>query len=377
MKILLGSKIFKLQHFGGISLYTTELLRYFHCDPDVDIKFPLLYSENQYLKKLNFLKYKNFYNYSFPFKRQIVKFLNYQTDNLIIKSLKNQDFDIFHPSYFDDYYLKYLGKKPYVITVHDMTQEIMPEHFVFDKKNRETIEIKKKLIENASRIIAISENTRKDILKLCTVKEDKIDLIYHGLPLDCVENESEYIKEMLPEKYVLYLGQRTKYKNFFNFITGIFPILQENRDLMLVCAGGASFSKTEKSFFNNLNIQNQIVRMPMGSDEELVTYYKNAVCFVFPSLYEGFGFPVLESFQCGCPLVCSNSSSFPEVAGDGAVYFDPYSQEEMKNSISKVIYDQELRQNLIQKGYMRLNNFNWLKTAELTKETYKKVLANG
>ncbi len=109
-------------------------------------------------------------------------------------------------------------------------------------------------------------------------------------------------------------------------------------------------------------------------DNSLKNLYRNAEAFVFPSLYEGFGLPVLEAFSCGCPAILSNASSLPEIGGDGAIYFDPYDKESITNSIEKVLHDEEFRDNLIQKGYERQKFFSWKKTAASTKKVYESLL---
>jgi glycosyltransferase involved in cell wall biosynthesis len=106
----------------------------------------------------------------------------------------------------------------------------------------------------------------------------------------------------------------------------------------------------------------------------LANFYKNALAFIFPSLYEGFGIPVLESFACGCPLLCSNVSSLPEIAGDCACYFDPYSEESIKNAITQLIENDDFRKKLIVKGHTRLKLFSWEQTAEQTKRIYESVI---
>jgi len=372
MKVLFDPKIFELQIFGGISLYITKILEIFLQDKEVDFELPVVYSDNYYLKELDIKKLTKIPQGDFPFKRQLTKFLYSQNNVKTINTLKKQNFDIFHPTYFDDYFFKHIKNKPYVLTVHDMTNEAVPEFFVFDKFANETIKIKKKLIENASRIIAISENTRQDILKFCNVNEEKIDLIYHGNPFD---KPQEFIwLEELPEKYLLFIGQRAKYKNFYSFINSIAELLKQDKDLYLVVTGGNDFNKSEIEFIKALGIKDKVIKLPVQSHEQLLAYYKQATCFVFPSIYEGFGFPLLEAFQSECPLVCSNTSSFPEVAGEGAVYFDPYDEISMKNAVSKIIYDKELQNSLIQKGKKQVEKFSWETTVKKTKETYKKVL---
>ncbi len=375
MKVLFDPQIFNLQIFGGISLYFTKLLEYYSKDSEIEFKLPLTYSDNRYICTSSLLKNLSFYEYNFLFKDEIVKILKRFNALKFYIKLKSKKFDLLHPTYFDKSILKHIGNKQFVLTIHDMTQEMVPEYFVFDKKVEEFKETKKILAQKAARIIAISENTKKDIINLYNIEENKIDIIYHALPLKITDKESP--DQELPEKFILFVGQRAKYKNFALFLQSISDILKNDKNLKLACAGGPDFNKSEKKFIKNLGIEGKVIRLPITYDEHLINYYKNALCFVFPSIYEGFGFPILEAFQCGCPLVCSNTSSFPEVAGDGAVYFDPYDTESIKSAVVKVIQDKSLSKNIVQKGYDRLKDFSWQKTTELTKKTYRKVLADG
>ncbi|OGU60054.1 MAG: hypothetical protein A2X64_07615 [Ignavibacteria bacterium GWF2_33_9] len=374
MKILYDPQIFNLQVFGGISLYYKKLLEEFNFNntDEINFKLPIIYSDNKYLKNFQLINTFSLTEKNFPFKKQYIKLLNSINRNKTVKELNKQDFDIYHPTYFDDYFLNHIKNKPFILTVHDMTNEVVPEYFVFDKRADETIKIKKKLIESANRIIAISENTKKDIMRFCEVDEDKIDVIYHGLPFDSTESQNE--SNDLPERYVLFIGQRSKYKNFISYLLSISNILQEDDSLYLVTAGGNPFTEEEQNIIHSLNLSKKIIYKQIDSEEALISFYKHALCFVFPSLYEGFGFPILEAFQCDCPLLASNTSSFPEVAGNAAVYIDPYNQESMENGTKKIIYDENLMQELIKNGREQLKIYSWAETARLTKQAYTKAL---
>lgn len=376
MKILYDAEIFDLQIFGGISLYFSKLFDYFAKDNEMDSTIPIVYSDNQYIRNSKLLSHKSFYGQDFIFRKQLTKFYTRQNKIKTKKELQKQNFDIFHPTYnLDSNFLKYLNKKPFVLTVHDMTVEVLPEYFIFDKNTENTMKTKKILIEKASRIIAISENTKKDILELTNADESKIDIIYHGKPFESVDKtiNTDCI-DYLPDKYILFVGQRSKYKNFVSFVSSISEILLNDENLYLICAGGFNFSHTEREIINSLNLTNKVIYTGIESESKLITLYKNAICFVFPSLYEGFGFPILEAFQCGCPLVCSNTSSFPEVAGDVACYFDPYDTDSIKDAISKVIFNEGLKREMVQKGFLQAEKFSWEKTAKQTKNVYKKVI---
>ena len=368
MKVLYDHQIFTSQIYGGISRYFCELLQNFESDDEIEYKVSLKYSNNYYLKALDNLPYKTFFeNYSFKWKYELLDVLNKKMSK---EYISNGNYDIFHPTYYDPYFLDFLNDKPFVLTIHDMIHEIYPE--IFSSKDK-TRECKKLLAQKAVKIIAVSVNTKKDIIRFFSIDTNKIEVIYHGSPFDMNNSSDDKINIDLPEKYILFVGSRSGYKNYDLFIEAIAPLLVENNELKVVCVGGGNFKEIEKEKFKRLNIINKIFQYSV-SDNILAYVYQKAIAFVFPSLYEGFGIPILEAFSCGCPVIASNTSSLPEVTGDAAIYFDPTDKLSMLNSIQKVIYNDELKKQLINKGIERVKEFTWKKTAEKTKKLYEKIL---
>jgi glycosyltransferase involved in cell wall biosynthesis len=382
MKILFDNQIFKAQKYGGISRYFSELFSYFNTTKDIKYEVPIRDTENEYLINLPSFSKENLSKKSFlkpnsKIKRKIIKIIELfdknSNINLVKKALQKQDFDIFHPTYYSPYFLKYLKDKPFVLTVHDMIHEIYPQYFKFDFGK--TAKYKKKLIERATKIVAISENTKKDIVKYYNVPEEKIRVIYHGNTLKPNANKQIKIPN-LPKNYILFVGARGLYKNFTFFIESIAELLNIDKDMNIVVAGGYSnkndFSKKEINLFEKLKIKEQIFQYSID-DDSLAYLYQNAICFVFPTLYEGFGIPVLEAFACGCPIVLSNTSSLPEVGGNAAIYFDPYNKNDMFEKVNKVVYDEILRKEMTAKGQIQLKKFSWEKTAIETIQIYKET----
>jgi len=356
MKVLYDHQIFSTQIYGGISRYFIELMKNF---------------DNYYLKQLSDFSCKSFLkNYDFKKRDRIINYINIIVSKNIISK---REYDIFHPTYYDPYFLDYIGKKPFVLTIYDMIHEVLTNYF---HCNDRVSEYKKLLALKADKIITISENTKEDIIKFYNISEKKIKVIYLASSLtefnmDKINNVN--IKHKLPKKFILYVGSRWGYKNFYNFIKAISLLLKNDRNLFIVCAGGGFFNEDEKEFLKSLSIQNKIFQLQVD-DEGLQVLYKNALVFVFPSLYEGFGIPVLESFTCGCPVICSKTSSLPEVAGDAAVYFEPESELSILNSVQKVIYNNNLRSQLAHKGSQRVKEFSWEKTSKKTKKIYEDIL---
>jgi glycosyltransferase involved in cell wall biosynthesis len=224
----------------------------------------------------------------------------------------------------------------------------------------------KEVIKNANRLIAISENTKKDLIDILNVNPDKIDVIYHGYSSIGPNNKTEN-----NDRYILYVGRRGEYKNFRVFVQAISPLLKREKDLQLICAGDP-FEPEEMMFLSKLGISSQTFALTIG-DDRLNNLYSNASVFVFPSLYEGFGLPILEAFANSCPVCLSNTSCFPEIAGIAGAYFDPYDHDSILSAIEKVIYNKDYARTLIREGHNRLKNFSWTKTAEETLKTYNKV----
>jgi glycosyltransferase involved in cell wall biosynthesis len=170
------------------------------------------------------------------------------------------------------------------------------------------------------------------------------------------------------EKYLLFTGNRGGYKNFDLFIKAVAPLLKKY-DLRLICTA-RPFDKKETDLIEYLDIGNSVI-CRLVSEEELIALYARATAFVFPSLYEGFGIPVLEAFAAGCPAILSNTSSLPEVGGNGAVYFDPYSIDDIRTAIERVITSETLQKELIEKGKEQVKNFSWEKCARETMNVYE------
>jgi glycosyltransferase involved in cell wall biosynthesis len=367
MKVLYDHQIFEDQSIGGISRYFTELIKFNH-----ESILSLKYSDNLYLKDKKFENFriqpkKNIDNFLFHLKfkgkGRLINYYNKIFKNNLstsIRYLKNTEFDIFHPTYYNPYFIKYI-KKPFVLTVHDMIHELFKEYFAGDKK---TIVNKKRLVLSSNNIIAVSENSKNDLIKIFPEVNNKITVIYHGFSF-------QQLKENMPkENYILFTGARGGYKNFIVFLQAVAPLLIKY-NFNLICTG-QYFTNKEKESLNDLQIANR-TSCVFASENQLSELYSKATAFVFPSLYEGFGIPILEAFASNCPALLSNTSSMPEIGGDAAVYFDPYSIDDMRKQIERVITSTTLQNELVKKGQEQVKKFSWEKCAKETMEVYKKL----
>lgn len=391
MNVLYDYQIFEMQRFGGISRYFYELWRYFR-DSDSSARIAVQYDKSSYLFEDEackgdiekfadpfrcFLERKNVWGKhrlgqlkkALFSEKQWKETLRQRNRSTAIEALTHEGYHLFHPTYYDSYFLKHLGGKPFVLTVFDMIHEIYPEYFSLGECVSSQ---KKQLCDAASRIIAISEHTKKDLVTLFHLNPEKIDVVYLGNSLE-VHSESALNNLLtLPEKYLLFTGQRAQYKNFYFFLRALSPLLKEDSGLQLVCTG-KGFSSAEHQFFKRLGVQKSIVHIP-ADDTMLAALYRNALMFVFPSLYEGFGLPVLEAFACGCPAILSQTSALSEIGGDAALYFHPKDMRSIRNAIERVLYDRELRDRLIRQGYERIKSFSWEQTGRQTAKVYEKAL---
>jgi len=384
MKILYDHQIFERQKVGGISRYFSEIIRNLPDEvlPAVSISF----SDNEYLQRvlpvtiegalfdprLEFMKGIEFRGKGrlYQMMRRIRPEAFYspfeRNKQSSIEALKAQDFDIFHPTYYDDYFLDFLGDKPFVLTIHDMIPEIYPEFYT----NRDAFRIsrnKEKLAKRADQIISVSENTRKDIMEVFGIPETRISVIYHA-----TVTEKPKAGSGMPGKYILYMGDRVAgYKNFLFMLRALSVQLLEDPDLMLLCSG-LPFNDLELATIENLKISSR-VQSTFISDDDLPAYYQQAVCLIIPSCYEGFGIPVLEAFAHSCPVILSNSAVFREIAADAALYFESKDIQDINLKVKEIQEDLKLRNDLISKGLEVVKRFSWPESARRTLEVYQQV----
>jgi len=367
MKILFDHQCFVQQQYGGISRYYFHLIKELNRLQNVNVDITIKYSNNFYLKESKENNVKPFFpRTNFSGKITLLDRINRVS---AVSKLKKAKYDIFHPTYYNPYFLKYLNGKPFIITVYDSMHEKYPE--IMQSVDR-TLEYKKYLLSKANFIIAISNNTKNDLIKFYNIPDEKIKVVYLAASVNkqmAVDKE----KLDLPEKYILYVGKRDYYKNFNKFLIAVEPLLINNPELYLIAAGGGKFNNEELKLFESKKLLNKILYRN-ADDSFLASLYSNAAAFIFPSLYEGFGIPALEAMNCGCPVIMSNTSSLPEVGGDAAIYFDPTNTDDMRHKIEAVIFSNDLRNNIVKKSEKQRQKFSFEKTAIQTLELYRQFL---
>lgn len=363
--VLYDYQVFFHQDYGGVSRYFAGLMNNMK---RLGFVLAIIFSENKYLNQSKILKYP-------PLPLGRLTFSGYINKLCLFWHFIKSNYDIFHPTEPDKCF--FLQRKPMVITVHDMIFELMPDQFPNVKVNYidKVIRNKKKQLEKADHIIAISHNTKNDILKLYPhIPEDKITVVYHACVMETVTIKTDVVP-MIKGKYILYVGGRNGYKNFQWMLKAIAPLFKKYGDIKLVCTG-APFSEEENELITYLEIQDHILNIS-ASDDMMSDLYSNAMLLLYPSLYEGFGYPILEAFHYETPICLSNASCFPEIAQDAAIYFNPYDEDDIKNALETLINDSNLRQDLVEKGKERLLFFSMDKMIKTTENIYLSVLVNG
>jgi glycosyltransferase involved in cell wall biosynthesis len=374
MKVLFDTQIYDWQINGGISRYFAELIQRLDAKPDMDVMFNCAHSYNTYIQDTKWLKSNPcLKSIDFKGKLRIVKkvnqVINRRWSNSILKTGKQE---LFHPTYYDPYFLEYLGSRPFVLTVHDLTNEKFNDNSALTQK---VLGWKKQLILKADHIISISDNTKKDIIDYYNVSADKISMIPLAGGFDFVNDEPVLPADPHHKAYLLFVGSRGSYKNFNGFIAEIADLLGKH-DLQLIVAGGGSFNAGEIAMLKKFNIYNRVTAFAHVTDLHLAQLYNNALIFVFPSLYEGFGIPVLEAMQCKCPALLSNNSSLPEVGGDAAQYFDPFAKGDLRSALESLILNEGLRLQMKDLGLQQSKKFNWQNTADKHALVYQRILAS-
>ena len=366
MKVLYDHQSFTGMAYGGVTRYFYELMRSFSTRSDIDFELSLKFSNNEYLDQTAFSKHFRFRRWSHL---QNVNMAASALNRLYsLRRLKQNSFDVFHPTYYHKYFLDHLNSKPFVITFHDASSERYARQY--PEVGEHLTEVKKLLLPRADCIIAVSEFSKQEILHYFDVKPEKIRVIHLGTSFSHYKPSHPF--DALPYPYLLYVGKRGLYKNFDRFFRAIQPVLHRHPDLHLVCAGGGGFTRSEQDLFHATGFGNRVNYRPV-TDAALFGLYQHALAFVYPSLNEGFGIPVLEAFSGGCPAVLSNRSSLPEVGAEAAMYFDPENDESIADAVERIVTDDTLRAELSRKGTERLKQFSCEKTAQQTFDVYKEL----
>lgn len=359
---------------SGIEEYTENLLS--HLLPiDSNVKFKLFFSSyRQKLKDYDWLNLPNVelkkYNFPNRFLFASSRFFDWPEIDRLIGGV-----DVFFSPHFFLTSLTSVCKR--VTAIHDLSFIRFPEYFSWRKNFWHKFEMMPDWQSRLSdKIIAVSKATKNDLIEKYNIDSENIKVIYSGISFHMKRPPEEElklfkIKNSLPDNFILFLGKLEPRKNVIGLIKA-FNILSKSgefKNLHLIIAGAKGWlykdilKEAEDSLFKD-----KIIFTGYVKDEERPFYYSLASVFVYPSFFEGFGFPPLEAMACGTPVIASNNSSLPEVVGKSAVLVDPRNLSDIAAAIKEVLTNPRLRSKLVKSGLDRANLFNWHKTAKETLE---------
>lgn len=332
-----GFDISQIAHGGGVATYTQNLAKELSQNPDLEMVYFYASLRKPYQGQLKNVKL-------YPFPASLYEFLFNRLRFVPIESFTGK-LDIFHSS--DWTQPKSNAKK--ITTYHDVVPLKFPEwsHPKIVEVHKRRLSIVEKEIDF---VIAVSESTKKDLIEISKIPAEKITVIYEG-PTDDFSAPSETearefkAKYKLPDQFVLAMGGVGERKNL--------------KRIKEACSG--------------INLAVAGEDLPRLSNKELNLLYASAYMLVYTSLYEGFGIPILDAFANGLPVLTSSVSSMPEAGGDAALYADPYNVEDIRQKIKMLAGDEDLRKELIKKGFERIKQFSWKKTAQETAALYEKL----
>lgn len=367
MKIAYDSQIFCSQTYGGVSRYFCETASRIAKEPDVQVVIAAPMHINTYLENVPPKIVSGFRAPAATHFHPLRRRLGLVFGDLLLRAMAP---DLVHETFFHGYPLGPRRSRR-VLTIYDMIHEKFAASFPHTDK---TARYKALAAERADHVICISESTRRDALEILGLSISKTSVIYLGFDLmKYVNDKVEGLMEPITEPFLLYVGKRGGYKNFLRFLEAYGTSSELKTRYKLICFGGGTFQADELKTMQALGLDGDRVKQVEGDDQLLAKFYERASAFIFPSLYEGFGIPPLEAMAHDCPVVCSNTSSIPEVVGDAGEYFHPGDVEAIRVAIERVVMSDSLRKRLIEKGRARLKCFSWDRCAAETLDVYKKL----
>ncbi|MFA5163434.1 MAG: glycosyltransferase family 1 protein [Patescibacteria group bacterium] len=379
MIIGFDARVLMDKHYSGVSEYAANLLAaLFELDPDNEYR--LFYNSWRDLSgRLDFLKRPGV---KIIASRYPNKIFNYLGQKLLAYPKIDQligGCDLFFAPHLN--FCALSPQTKFVLTVHDLSFLRYPEFFSGRKNIWHRALAVKRLIERADRVVAVSENTRQDLIELLGLGADKISVVHSGLNRRASELRSEAITEFLKihklsSPYILYLGNVEPRKNILGLIRAyeLFRANNPDRSELLVIAGADAWKTKEiRAAWQGSSYKNDIRLLGYVSETDKACLYLRAGLFVYPSFYEGFGFPPLEALSYNLPVVCSNVSSLPEVGGKAVLSIDPYNIPQLAKALGLGLSDTTLRDALIGQAKQQVAEFSWSGSARAYLDLFKSL----
>jgi glycosyltransferase involved in cell wall biosynthesis len=373
VRILYDSQIFWRQKYGGISRYFAEIAERIsrYADSEVTVFAPV--HRNAYLRGACAPLVTG---YAMDLPAPLFRYRGLLNEGLSWAAFRLRRPDIIHETYYSSRRVAPTSALV-VLTVYDMIHELRPGDF---RPDDATAAAKRRAVHRADHIICISRSTRDDLLRLCNVNPDKVSVIHLGHSLRTIvppiTDFDSVTHAQCPRRtpYILFVGDRHGYKNFTAFVRAYAHSSMLRGAFQVVAFGGGSFTAVESDQLRALGLREEEVVHEDGNDDALAHLYIHAHLLVYPSLYEGFGIPILEAMAYGCPVVAAHTSSIPEVAGDAAELFDPQTAGTLTEAIMRVAFDAGRRQELRRRGVCQAHLFSWERCARDTHALYQQML---
>lgn len=368
------------KHYSGVSEYTLNLLREIF-KQDKKNKYKLFYNSwHDVSNRIPEFNYPNVKVVATNYSNKILNYILFKFFNWPKIDKKLGRVDLMFMPHFNFIALSDKCKK--VITVHDLSFMRHPHYFSvrhnFWQKNINL----KKFLPQFDKIITVSDHTRRDVRELCDIEEKNIKTVYSGIskeytPVDKNNPRLQAVEQKykLPKNFILYLGNLEPRKNIEGIIQA-YELFRKNKGAswQLVIAGAKSWK------YNNIyelaqasKFRDDILFINYVDAEDKVYLYNLAEIFIFPSFYEGFGFPPLEAAACGAPVIASNTSSLSEILDNAAILVDPYKIDEIAQAMTELIRDEKLREQLSSAGLKKAKQYDWKKTAQEVLEIFEEI----
>ena len=366
LKVLYDGMIYQRQRAGGINRYFEKIIDHLPANiaPEITLtnapvtNFPKNQRLNQHIKSFHLPR---------PFRKvsRIIRSARFEALGMELAP------DLVHATYYDTLagYENFESGPPLVVTVHDMTHEKFPQ--LLDRRGHHAA-LKRRAIRRADSIICVSKRTRDDLLERYPECANKTRVIYHATCLGTVEPDNWIAEDDRP--YILFVGSRAGYKNFDGLLNAFRKVIARIPDVQLR-AVGSQFSDREQIKLKKLGLADHVIAHGLVSDSRLASMYRNSQLLVYPSLYEGFGLPLLEAMSCGTPVLAANTSCIPEVVQDAAMLFDPYASDDFIEAICYLLKNSCVCKQLVKDGYKRCQQFSWAEAADRTVSVYQTALA--
>jgi len=375
MRIYFDGIIYSWHKYGGIRKYFDELMAHLPSSAQSTLlvrepHYGLPDNKNVKIEDLPLTKIL-WPEASYPYLKRLFSPLYGRKIDSYFKSVRE---GVFHSTYFTTYPSL---KIPQVLTVHDMTYERFPEFFQ-SLGGRRFIQQKKRCIEQAEAVICVSRATKESLREMYDVAEEKLTVIHHGISKIFNLSPERPTREELVRKYdlsrpfFLFVGYRGRYKNF-PFFARSFARFNLDKGFDLVLVGGEALAREEHKNLISLEMRGRVKHLLNISEIELKSLYQLCEAFVFPSLDEGFGLPILEGLGCGARVVASDLPVFREIAGDQLSYFDPRDEQSLIDALEQVV-DKKISEKEIRTISENISNtYTWDKCAEKTMDLYEKL----